>query len=280
MPIVDTRVWIRTFIEECQKNNRKQSAALQMETIGGPLKSFFPHIPSKNLMNLLLKQGLFTAEEWQDIKLAQNHPIEWNPWEKAENELSLLKRKWCGPDCPVIILPIRKERTKSHDQLLEKNGLAFKEGMFLFISPAISSRSFKAIFAHEYNHVCRLNHLDVPNEKMTLQDSLIIEGLGEYSVKQTAGEQFLAPWTDLYTEKERMKIWKKVFVPGLLSKGTDQHRKFLYGTSSKMLPRWIGYHIGFHIVSSYVQKKGPTSMKQLLSISADEFISQSAFKLE
>ncbi|MDG5473660.1 DUF2268 domain-containing putative Zn-dependent protease [Jeotgalibacillus sp. ET6] len=280
MPIIDTKVWIRTFIEECQKNNRKRSATLQMEAIGGPLKSFFPHIPTKNLMNILLKQGLFEAEEWQDISMIEKREVQCDLWKIAQKELSLLVKRWDGPDCPVIILPISRKKRKTDEQPFEKNGLAFKEGMFLFLSSELSSGSLKAIFAHEYNHVCRLNRLNIPSEKMNLKESLIIEGLGEYAVKQMAGEQFLAPWTGLYTLKERMKIWKKVFVPELLSKGTDQHQKFLYGTSSKMLPRWIGYHIGFHIVSSYVQKKGATSMKQLLSISADEFISQSAFKLD
>ncbi|KIL48437.1 DUF2268 domain-containing protein [Jeotgalibacillus campisalis] len=280
MSVVNTRIWIKKFIEQCEKNPRKNPAAFQVESICTPLQSVFPHIPPKDLMALLLKHGLFNAKEWQEISRINIDPSLQDPWVTIEKDFQLLKKRWNGPDCPIYILPIRTDLKTSDESPFEKNGLAFKQGVFLFISPSLSLGSLKAIFAHEYNHVCRLHQLNVPIEKMTLKESLIIEGLGEYSVKELGGERFLAPWTHLYTEAERIKIWKKAFLPELTREGTDHHRKFLYGTNKKALPKWIGYHIGFHIICSYIEQNGPRSMKQLLTVSSDEIICKSAFKLD
>ena len=85
----------------------------------------------------------------------------------------------------------------------------------MFLSPDLPKEEIKALLAHEYNHVCRLDYLNQAPSKISLMDSLIIEGLGEYAVKDLYGEKWLAPWINLYSFEEALAIWKNYFIPSL-----------------------------------------------------------------
>ena len=54
----------------------------------------------------------------------------------------------------------------------------------------LQKQELQALFAHEYNHVCRIHILKTLDE-MTLLDSLILEGLAEDAVKDLYGENGL-----------------------------------------------------------------------------------------
>ncbi|MDI5790224.1 DUF2268 domain-containing putative Zn-dependent protease [Bacillus licheniformis] len=62
-----------------------------------------------------------------------------------------------------------------------KSGLAFSDKLFCFIGRS-SRSSISAIMTHEYNHVCRLENMPKEEKKMTLLDTIILEGLAEYAV--------------------------------------------------------------------------------------------------
>ncbi|MER2088449.1 MAG: DUF2268 domain-containing putative Zn-dependent protease, partial [Sporosarcina sp.] len=133
----------------------------------------------------------------------------------------------------------------------------------------------KALLAHEYNHVCRLHYLALETYKIPLKDSLIIEGFGEFAVKELYGEKWLAPWTNLYSFKDSIKVWNKYFIPKLNLMGTENHQIFLYGKARGHLPKWIGYYIGYQIVDSYQKKHGPFNEYELYQKSSDELIAGS-----
>ena len=115
------------------------------------------------------------------------------------------------------------------------------------------------------------------SNKSPLKELLIIEGFGEYVVKELYGEKWLAPWTDLYSFKESNGIWTKHFIPKLNLLGTKNHQLFLYGKARTPFPKWIGYHIGFHIVDSFQKKHGPFNHSELYRKSSDEIIAGSIF---
>jgi uncharacterized protein YjaZ len=118
-------------------------------------------------------------------------------WRLVNQKYQRLKKKWNGPETPIFIFPIKDAHLPASKNVILKNGLTFVEAIFL--SPDLLREEIKAIFAHEYNHVYRLAYLDVDNKKLSLKDSFIIEGLGEFAVKELYGEKSLAPWAHLYS---------------------------------------------------------------------------------
>ncbi len=73
--------------------------------------------------------------------------------------------------------------------------------MFLFIARGLEKEELKALLAHEYNHVCRLQYVNKTLDEMTLRDSLILEGLAECAVEELYGDKWLAPWLKHYSKK-------------------------------------------------------------------------------
>lgn len=94
-----------------------------------------------------------------------------------------------------------------------KSGLAFKDKLFLFLSDQNSDNEIRALFVHEYNHVCRLAKNDKQEENYILLDSIILEGLAENAVRELVGEEYLAKWTSYYTEGQLNQMWKKIIYP-------------------------------------------------------------------
>ncbi|WP_246031671.1 DUF2268 domain-containing protein [Salibacterium salarium] len=198
----------------------------------------------------------------------------------VEQEYKRLKKKWNGPESFIYIFPIKHVHLPDRKRAIQKNGVSFKEGIFLFLSPDIPLVEIKALLAHEYNHVCRLAYLKLDEKNIPLKESLIIEGLGEYAVKELYGEERLGPWTRLYQNKNVIGIWERGFLPDLNVKGLDKHSLFLYGQGNDKFPKWIGYYFGFQIVESYDERYGPLCIRELLTKTADELIAGSNLPLE
>ncbi|UOR13505.1 DUF2268 domain-containing protein [Halobacillus amylolyticus] len=231
----------------------------------------------EELHYLLLKYGLFEPEEWNDITPTLHKMEELNMWEIVEKEFNHLKEEWEGPDLPIFIFPIKYAHLPFNEGLPHKNGVAFKEALFLFLSPHVVSEEIKALLAHEYNHACRLSFLNVEAEDLYLKDSLVMEGLGECAVQELYGKKWLAPWTRIYTYGEARNIWEKQFVPILNTKGNDKHQILLYGKGNAQLPKWIGYNIGFQIIDSFIKRKECFNSRDMLTMSSEKLIAGSNF---
>ena len=152
-----------------------------------------------------------------------------NVWQIVKQEYKLLRKRWNGPKVSIYIFPIKNANAKSRKETPKKNGIAYRGALFLFLSPDLPKEEIKALLAHEYNHVCRLDYLNLAPNKISLMDSLIIEGLGEYAVKDLYGEKLLAPWINLYSFEEALAIWKNHFIPSLNVTGVKNHQLFLFG---------------------------------------------------
>lgn len=269
MSVIETHTWLNTFVKACKKQQSREPYFIQCETLCGPLKEWIPKISAEELHYHLLEQGLFEPGEWKEIVNTVQKMEKTNMRGLVNQEYKRLKKRWNGPEAPIFIFPIKKG--------IKKNGVTFMGAIFLFLSPDLLEEEIKAIFAHEYNHVCRLAYLDVENKKLTLKDSLMIEGLGEFAVKELYGEKWLGPWVHLYAFKEIVGLWERYFVPSLNIMGKEQHDMFLYGKDNRQLPKWIGYHIGFQIVNSYQMRHGPFKNNELYAKTSEELIAGSKF---
>ncbi|MFJ5772019.1 DUF2268 domain-containing protein [Psychrobacillus sp. NPDC093180] len=280
MPVIQTQNLLYKFVELCEEKSGRGAATIHAEIIGAPLKKLFPTINPDLIQYELLRNGLFQPAEWKNIKETVEQMEAENVWQTVKQEYKLLRKRWDGPKVSIYIFPVKNAIAKPSKKIPKKNGVAYRGALFLFLSPDLPKEEIKALFAHEYNHVCRLDYLNLAPDKISLMESLIIEGLGEYAVKDLYGEEWLAPWINLYSHEEAVAIWKKSFIPSLHVTGVKNHQDFLFGKVGRRLPKWIGYHIGFHIVDSFQKKHGPFPNNLLYKKTSEELITGSDFPMK
>ncbi|QBP41144.1 hypothetical protein E2636_08380 [Paenisporosarcina antarctica] len=279
MSVIQTQTWVYNFVKRCEDQIRENSYFIQCETICVPLVESFSNVNPEELQYELLNHGLFDSDDWVTIGCTLIEMKKNNIWRIVEVEYQLLRCLWNGPEIPIFIFPIKKGSVEVENKFPTKSGVAYKGALFLFLSTEVPIEEIKALLAHEYNHVCRLNYLGLSPEKIPLKDSLIIEGLGEYAVKDLYGEKWLAPWTKLYSLEGTAEIWEKYFKPSLNIVGIKNHQHFLYGNDRNPFPKWIGYYIGFQVIASFQKKHGPYSNYELSHIPSDELIAGSCYRL-
>lgn len=277
MPVLNSRAWLDEFIRECERKGKKEVYFIQCEALCASLVSFFPAFSPEELHYHLLAAGLFDPSEWEKTRDIVEGMDKSGMWELAAQEYKELQQKWNGPEAHIVLFPIRKARWRDRASIPKKNGAAVGKVIFLFLTPDLPREEVKALLAHEYNHVCWLDHFKRENHSLRLKEALVLEGIAEFAVKELYGEKQLAPWVGLYSLETAMKLWKKAFVSALESTDKELQHDFLYGKKDRRLPKWIGYCIGYHIVQSFSDRSGPFKVEELLQKSADEIIAGSIF---
>lgn len=273
--IIQTQEWLSNFIDACKKPSNMTPFQWQREHICKPLQKYFSTNNLESLQFELLNNGLFEPIEWTGIKTCLLEMADRRMYESVEKEYQMLKEQWSGPEATIFIFPIKMESAHT----LKRNGIAYPGKIILFCSSDLSEFGLKSLIAHEYNHVCRMENLGLELNNISLKDSLIIEGLGEYSVQEQYGENYLAPWTKKYAFEETIELWRKYFVPALNMTGRDKQAEYMYGNNNNPFPDWIGYSIGYLIVDSFQKKHGPFLKGEFYAISSDEIIAGSKYGL-
>lgn len=263
MSVIPTDEWLNEFIVRQTLNDSKNLEDLQRSILCDRLVEIFIGGSPDEIQFELQQQGLFKSYEKIDINKLKKQ----NVWEVVQTEFKYLKERWSGPTIPIYIFPITQEQT-----ITNKNGVAYPNALFLYIGE-LEKQELKALFAHEYNHVCRLQYLDKSLDEVTLLDSLILEGLAECAVEEIYGDRWLAPWLRSYSLDKMLEIWKEHFLPQINIQGLNNHAEFLYGGK---LPQWIGYCIGYEIVKSYIRNH---SANNLHVKSSKELLAGSDFPL-
>ena len=278
MSVIQTQPWLYKFVETCAMRSNESTYAIQSREICAPLMKYFPKVNIEVIHYELLCHGLFEPKEWPKIETTINDMEVKGIWRIVDMEYQRLQKLWKGPVVSIFIFPIRTIPGNLKETLPNKSGVAYKNSLFLFLSPSLSVEEIMALLAHEYNHVCRLDYLGVSSSQATLLDSIILEGLGEYAVKELYGEKWLAPWTNLYSLENALIMWNKHFIPSLNIKGVSNHQVYLYGDVRRDLPEWIGYYLGFQIVDTYHKKHGPFKHQEIYRLTSEELVEGSFFR--
>ncbi len=238
------------------------------ETVCKKLVPYFNGISSKEIYHQLTEFGMYRPSRttWQSFESLK----EANAIRKITELYRSYQKKWNGPDVPLFLFPIDQGGGFFRRENKKKSGVSFPDKLFLFLSPECSEREIEALFVHEYHHVCRLNKLKKDPADFTLLDSLIIEGLAEYTVLKNCGEQYLAPWCRYYSKKQLDSYWKKYLSDHLeVRKDEKHHDALLYGHG--WIPDLLGYAAGFDLVKEYFSKNRYTT-KLSFSIPAEKFL--------
>ena len=244
MPVIPTK---HLF----EKNKNREQLAYDI------VKPIFPGAPPEAIKYELTKQGLLTKGS---ISLSLDI------WPIVDKQLNELMTSWDGPNVPVYILPIAHEHIK--------NGVAYRDGICLFVSERLSIKELHALITHEYHHMCRRLLTEDPP---TLMDSLMMEGLAEDAVEILFGSDTLGYWTQNYSMNEVQNYWESHFVQALDEKGLHHHIPYLFGHEQLNLPPCIGYCIGYRIVQAFKKRCGPFSIKQLMHMKSEDIIDGAGF---
>lgn len=226
------------------------------------------NIPIEEIYEYLIMNGMYRPfRGGEDVvqKLIDN-----NVWKTVYLEEKKLKQLWDGPTIPIYIFPSDSKNSQISNEYNGKSGLAFKDKLFIFLSKQNTAKEIKALFTHEYNHVCRLKKYKKNEMNYTLGDTIILEGLAECAVKERFGEEYLAPYLRYYTEAQLEEMWNTIIKPNVsIKKSTREHNHYLYG--QKLLPKMVGYCVGYHLVNKLMTEQ-KASIKELLGFSTEEFI--------
>lgn len=244
MPVIQTKYLFEKI------TNREQLACDLVQPI-------FPGTPPEAIKYELVQQGLLKKG---------NIPLSLDVWQIIDKHFRELMIDWQGPDIPVYIFPIANG--------FIKNGIAYRDGICLFISSRLSIKELHALFTHEYHHMCRRLFSEEPP---TLMDSLMMEGLAEDAVGSLFGSDALGYWTRNYSLAEIQSYWDSHFVPALYQKGLHHHKSYLFGDEQLNLPTCIGYCAGYRIVQAFKERYGPLSIKELMQIKSEDIIDGAGF---
>lgn len=230
------------------------------------LKPSFSGFSTEDIYNLLTSYGMFR----KPMKDCLEYVTSWrkqNLWNMIRKQFSKLRQKWNGPDIPIYIFPsdpLNKQLRIYHNG---KSGLAFRNQIFLFISPKTTKQEIIALFTHEYNHVCRLTQYRKEESEYTLLDTIILEGLAENGVREQLGNAYLANWTNKYHAHQLKRFWKRMILPAIsIPIHHRKHDVLLYG--SYLYPKMLGYAVGYDVVYQYLTINNLT-VKDIIPLSSE-----------
>ncbi|QXE01491.1 DUF2268 domain-containing protein [Terribacillus sp. DMT04] len=193
-------------------------------------------------------------------------------WEIVQHDQEYLQEKWSGPDIPVYIFPSDITNKEIQTHFNGKSGLAFRDKLFLFISAKNTEEEIKAIFTHEYNHVCRLNNFEKCEEEYTLLDTIVLEGLAENAVRERLGEACTANWVSFYSDEELEKTLATYILPKKqILPQSREYQNILYGF--RRYPKMLGYCTGYYLVKRYMEKNSLSS-EDLLFVETSEIVGE------
>ncbi|GAE35447.1 DUF2268 domain-containing protein [Halalkalibacter akibai] len=275
MGVVRTDKWLEAYtVKWNQAMTLQEKIECQRDVIIQPLSEVFKTKDVIGLHQYLMQMGLFHPEQSIDLEYEQ-----WKesvPWFIIQKQFNKLKEKWNGPDVKIYVLPLTDQNQFLETQLGSKTGLTIDKAILLFIRASTSVTDLQALITHEYHHVCRLASTKQSEQSMELLESMVMEGLAEFAVKEEIGVEACASWTNRYDKYWKDHWYTRWIKPNLNLKGRVNHIPFLYGDEANGIPLWLGYYTGFQIVKTSVSLK--ESATELMSISARDIYGQSKFK--
>ncbi|MYL51826.1 hypothetical protein GLW08_00590 [Pontibacillus yanchengensis] len=273
MSIMETSLWLNDFTKACKGNtfHLENLFRIQCETLCYPIEQYESDIQGEELQFFLLQYGLFEPVEYEYLEQTLKNLSRMHIWSVVEEEYHRLKRLWNGPEVNVFIFPIKQAHLPECKRIASKNGVTYKQSIFLFLSPFLVLNEVRALFAHEYHHICRLSTYNKMKVEPALKDVIILEGLAEHAVKQLYGEKWLGPWHNRYPFEAMKELWKHYYLPNLNITNERAQSIFLYGEEGTLFPKWIGYAVGYEIVDSYHTKQ-QCHYKKLHTLPTEELI--------
>lgn len=130
---------------------------------------------------------------------------------------------------------------------------------------------------HEFHHVCRIRW---PEYKITLLECMVNEGLADRFIIEILDCDIKTPWNsalDSFSEAEIKELMQKikpsaydVFDDWTSEFDSDYFGKWMIGDDS--VPDWLGYGLGWIIVSNYIEDYPDATAASLRCVSPEEIV--------
>lgn len=277
MSVIQTNQWLKDYVRACSNIQQVSEFTHQEEILCQPLTKYFPSLNAPEIHQILMYGGLFAPIYFNEVEKRINMMEDRNIWTLVEDELVKLKKEWNGKDVDIFIFPINKDEAFFVKDLEGKNGLAYQNIIILFLDENAPLINITTLLTHEYNHVCRLRFLNTDLNKLSLKESLILEGLAEMAVNLRYGEEAIASFAKQYTKKQALQYWEQYLLEHLDVKGIDYHQKFLFG--DEQIPKRLGYCVGYRIVESFSSRNKSISMSELLQTPTNHILNNSSYEM-
>lgn len=213
------------------------------------LTPYFSALQAKEIHYHLVRFGMYRTVKKSMIEQMEKA----NLLEKVQKKYEALQKKWNGPDIPIFILPVDESNGLLTTDFQGRSGLSFPDKMFLFLSPKVSNRALTAVLIHEYHHICRLHTHSKRDEEYTLLDTMILEGLAEYTVMKKLGEEALTHWMTKYSKSQLNRWWNQWIKDHQHVKRDDaKYVQLLFGKG--FYPTMLGYALGYEMVKTFYQE--------------------------
>lgn len=232
-------------------------------------KYFDDDVSPSEIYHHLMSHGMYRVpliNGREVIKKLQHNKV----WSIVKQEAQQLQQLWKGPDIPIFIFPSDANNQNLKQNFNGKSGVAFTNKLFLFISEDNTENEIRALFTHEYNHICRLAHFSKDEKDYVLLDAILLEGLAEHAVKERLGEKYTSSWTSYYSKEELENMWAKTVITYKdLPRNHRRHQDILYGL--RFYPKMLGYCTGYYLVQKYIDANHLTTA-ELLGKPSDKMI--------
>ena len=130
----------------------------------------------------------------------------------------------------------------------------------------VIQKELSPVLYHEFSHVVRASIYK--NLYTTLDESLVTEGIASYIEKKLFRKK--VPY--IKPIKNERKYWLQA-KKNMRKKDYD-HSEWFFGRGK--LPRWIGYRLGYLIVSSFMKKNPKVSFAELTRIKSKDIFKDSS----
>ncbi|TMN23383.1 DUF2268 domain-containing putative Zn-dependent protease [Lentibacillus cibarius] len=257
MTVIRTDKWLLDYCENPVKLCQKLKAQFHDDVRPSEIHQ---HLSAHGMYRHPPKLGDEWIDQLRDLGI----------WRLVRKEEQELKKLWNGPDVPIFIFPSDPYNRKLWQDQNGKSGLAFPDKLFLFISEENAENEIRALFTHEYNHICRLNSYKKNINDYQLLDTVVLEGVAENAVRERLGNAYTADWTAYYTDVDLEKLWRQFVYPNKSSPISSRiHQEILYGHG--FCPKMTGYCVGYYIVRKYMDATNATTA-DLLTIEPETMI--------
>ncbi|MGM0845668.1 MAG: DUF2268 domain-containing protein [Bacillota bacterium] len=180
-----------------------------------------------------------------------------------------------GIDKTIIIVPVNPDELYTIEKMGGVAGVALSQDTFVVrIDPSFDEDGLKHLIAHEYHHTLQTEKR--AEKANTLLEGFVMEGKAD-SFASLVYPDYKAAWTEPLTEKSQEKVFEN-----LREHGNDfdynRYLEFMSGDSSKGIPFWTNYKIGYGITQSFLENNPDISVEEWTEMVPKEIILGSEFE--
>ena len=181
-----------------------------------------------------------------------------------------------GGDKNIYIMPLRPEDNLAINNTEGVSGVTYNDkDIFIQIDTSFNEEMLQYTVAHEYHHA--INFLANGDLGFyTILDLTVSEGKAD-SFAHIVYPEKSPPWTESLPEESKAIVLEE------LSKHAEStsfrtYYEFINGNSTKGIPLWSNYKIGYEITQSYLENNPDTSISYWTRLSSKNLVQNSKYK--